>query len=312
MLPRTVIVLALFISPASPPLAAAVPTPESHFGHKIGADRTVLDWSKVVDYFRLLEKSSDRLRFQELGKTTEGRPFILVTIAAPETIRNLDRYRLIQGRLADPRQTTPAEAERLVAEGKTIVLLTCSIHSTEIASTHTAVEFAYRLLTEDTPRHRAILADTILLLVPSLNPDGVDIVTRWYRKQLGTPYEGSSPPELYHKYVGHDNNRDWYIFSQPETRATVSQLHNVWHPEIVYDVHQQGAYASRMFIPPWLDPAEPNVDPILLQEMNAVGASMAGDLTAAGKPGIAIHAAYDFWSPSRHYQSFHGGLRILT
>ena len=111
-----------------------------------------------------------------------------------------------------------------------MVLITCSIHATEIASTHTAVEFAYRLLTEDTPHHRAILKDTILLLVPSLNPDGVDIVTRWYRKTLGTPYEGTNPPELYHKYVGHDNNRDWYIFSQPETRLTISKLHNVWHP----------------------------------------------------------------------------------
>ncbi len=119
------------------------------------------------------------------------------------------------------------------------MLLTCSIHATEIASTHTAVEYAYRLLTEDSPHNRAILKDTILLLVPSLNPDGVDIVTRWYRKTLGTPYEGSSPPELYQKYVGHDNNRDWYIFSQPETRLTISKLHNVWHPEIVYDVHQQ-------------------------------------------------------------------------
>jgi hypothetical protein len=162
------------------------------------------------------------------------------------------------------------------------------------------------------PHFDAILHNTILLLVPSLNPDGVDIVTQWYRKTLNTKWEGTSPPELWQKYVGHDNNRDWYIFSQPETRATISQLHNVWHPEIVYDVHQQGANASRMFIPPWLDPIEPNIDPILAQEMNMMGTSMASDLTAAGKVGIAIHAAYDFWTPSRHYQAFHGGLRILT
>ena len=140
----------------------------------------------------------------------------------------------------------------------------------------------------------------------------MDIVTRWYRRTLGTQFEGTEPAGVYQKYVGHDNNRDWYIFSQPETRATISQLHNVWHPEIVYDVHQQGAYASRIFIPPWLDPTEPNIDPILLQEMNAMGTSMASDLTAAGKTGVAIHAIYDFWTPSRHYQAFHGGLRILT
>src|SRR5205814_321149 len=131
---------------------------------------------------------------------------------------------------------------------------------TEIASTHTSVEYAYRLLTEDSPHNRAILKDTILILVPSLNPDGVDIVTQWYRKTLGTPYEGSNPPELYHKYVGHDNNRDWYIFSQPETRHTISKLHNVWHPQIVYDVHQMGANGARLFVPPWLDRTEPMRD----------------------------------------------------
>ena len=290
----------------------AVPSPSAYFGHPIGADRQLLDWDKVVSWFKLLAASSDRIRVTEYGRSAEGRPLIVATVAAPETLRNLDRYREIQHRLADPRLTTPSQAEPMFKSGKNIVLLTCSIHATEVASTHTAVEFAYRLVTESNPRFDAILNNTILLLVPSLNPDGLDLVTAWYRRTLGTPFEGTSPPEIYQKYIGHDNNRDWYIFSQPETRATVSQLHNVWHPEIVYDVHQQGASASRMFIPPWLDPAEPNIDPILLQEMNAMGTSMASDLTAAGKPGIAIHAIYDFWSPSRHYQAFHGGLRILT
>ena len=292
--------------------SAAAPTPASWFGHPIGADRELLDWNKVVSYFTELAKSSDRVRVTEYGRSADNRPLIVATIAKPEVLRNLGRYREIQRRLADPRLTTPAQAEPMFAEGKNVVLLTCSIHATEVASTQSAVEFAWRLATESNPHFEAILNNTILLLVPSLNPDGVDIVTRWYRSTLGTPFEGTPPPELYQKYVGHDNNRDWYIFSQPETRATIAQLHNVWHPEIVYDVHQQGAFASRMFIPPWLDPAEPNVDPILLQEMNEVGTAMASDLTAQGKPGIAIHALYDFWTPSRHYQAFHGGLRILT
>ena len=292
--------------------AAAVPTPQSWFGHPIGADRTVLDWDKVVGYFQALAKSSDRIRVEELGKTADGRPFIAATIADAATLKNLDHYRDIQQRLADPRKTSPADAEKLIGEGKTIVLITCSIHATEIASTHTAVEYAYRLLNEDSPHNRAILKDTILILVPSLNPDGVDIVTRWYRKTLGTPYEGSNPPELYHKYVGHDNNRDWYIFSQPETQLTISKLHNVWHPEITYDVHQMGGNGARLFVPPWLDPTEPNIDAILMQEMNMMGTAMAADLTAAGKTGVAIHGVYDFWTPSRHFMAFHGGLRLLT
>ena len=309
MKPRLLPLLAAILAA---PLSAAVPTPESYFGHPIGADRTVLDWDKVVGYFNLLAQSSDRIRVEELGKTAEGRPFIAATIAEPDTMLLLDRYKKIQQQLADPRKTTPAEAEALFDHGKTIVLLTCSIHATEIASTHTAVEYAYKLLTEDSPRNRAILHNDILILVPSLNPDGVDIVTQWYRKTLGTPYEGTSPPWLYHKYVGHDNNRDWYIFSQPETRLTISKLHNVWHPQIVYDVHQMGGNAARLFVPPWLDPTEPNIDPILMQEMNMMGTAMASAETAAGKTGIAIHGVYDFWTPSRHYQAFHAGLRLLT
>ncbi len=293
-------------------LAAAVPTPESHFGHRMGDDYKLLDWSKVVSYFAALEKSSPKIRVRTLGQTTEGRPFIAAWIANRETIAQLDRHRDMQRRLADPRITTEAEAAKLIAGGKVVVMITCSIHSTEVASTSTAVEFAHRILSEDKPKFRAILDNAIFILVPSLNPDGVDIVTEWYRKTLKTPYEGTSPPRLYQKYVGHDNNRDWYIFSQRETRLAISQLHNAWRPQIVYDVHQQGTTASRMFVPPWLDPAEPNIDPSIVQFCNMIGAGMAADLTAAGKKGVAINAIYDFWTPARHYQAFHGGLRILS
>ena len=243
-------------------LSAAPVTPEAHFGHRMGADYKVLDWDKVVSYFAALEKSSDRLRVREYGKTSEGRPMIYAIIAAPETLKNLPRYQQIQKKLADPRLTPAQEAETLIAEGKTVVLITCTIHATEIASTHTAIEYAYKLAAAADSKSLAILNNTIVILVPSLNPDGLDIVTKWYRSTLNTPYEGTAPPELYQKYTGHDNNRDWYIFSQPETRATVSQLHNVWHPQIVYDVHQQGSTASRMFVPPWLDPIDPNIDPL--------------------------------------------------
>ncbi len=291
--------------------AAAIPTPESHFGHPVGVDRVLLDWDQVVSYFYKLPKASPSIRVEELGKTAEGRPFIAAIISSPETLRHLDKYLDIQRRLADPRITSPEQAEQLFPQAKNVVLITCSIHATEVASTHTAVQFAYKLLTDNSPKFQAIRQNTIVLLIPSQNPDGVDIVTRWYRKTLNTPYEGTSPPELYHHYVGHDNNRDWYIFSQPETRNTI-KLYNQWLPEIWYDVHQQGETASRIFVPPWLDPIEPNIDPIISQEMNMVGTSVATDLTAAGKAGVAIHAAYDFWTPARHYQAFHGGLRILT
>ena len=291
--------------------SAAVPTPESHFGHKIGIDNELLDWDKVVSYFQSLEKSSDRIKFLELGKTVEGRPQIAAIISSPANIKNFEHYRDIQLKLSDPRKTTPAEAAKLFGEGKTIVMITCSIHATEVASTHTAVEFAYRLLTEDNPKFKTILDNVIILLEPSQDPDGVDIVTRWYRKTRGTPYDGTSPPELYHHYVGHDDNRDWYIFTQPETRNTAT-LENQWHPQIVYDVHQMGANTARIFVPPWMDPVDPNIDPILAQICNMIGTGMAVDLAAAGKTGIAMNAMYDFWSPGRQYQAYHGGARILT
>ena len=290
----------------------ALPTPEAYFGHPMGADRKLVDWADVVGYFNVLDEASDSLTVQELGPSTEGRPLILVTIADPRTIANLDRFRTVLSRLADPRATRPEVAERLAARGKPAIAITCSIHSNEVASTMTAVQFAYDLLTHDTPRHRAILANTILLLVPSLNPDGIDKVANWYRKWLGGPHEGAPMIELYHKYLGHDNNRDWYIFSQPETRLIVGKLHNAWRPQIVYDVHQMGQNGARIFIPPWIDPIDPNIDALIVQQVNAFGTNMAVDLTAAGKKGVLIHGIYDYYSPARHYQSYHGALRLLS
>ena len=291
---------------------AAVPTPESHFGHKIGIDNELLDWAKVVSYFEALAKASDRVKLLDLGKTVEGRPQIAAVISSPANIKNLEHYRDIQMRLSDPRKTTAAEAAKLELEGKVIVMITCSIHATEVASTHTAVEFAYRLLTEDNnPKFKAILDNVIILLEPSQNPDGVDIVTKWYRKTRGTPWDGTSPPELYQHYVGHDDNRDWYIFTQPETRNTAA-LENQWHPEIVYDVHQMGTDTARMFVPPWMEPGDPNIDPILASICNALGMGMAADLAAAGKTGIVTNAMYDYWSPARQYSVYHGGVRILS
>ena len=278
----------------------------------MGADRTLVEWRDVVSYFHELAKESDRVEVSELGKTTDGRPFLLATIADPATLRNLDHYREIQEQLVDPRRTTPEQAEALAAEGKAVVLITCSIHSTEVASTQTAIEFVYKLITEDTPRHRAILDNTIFLLIPSLNPDGVDKVANWYQRYLGTPYEGAPMIELYQKYAGHDNNRDWYMFTQTETRLAVEKVHNVWHPQIVYDVHQMGSNGARMFVPPWTDPIDPNIDPLLMQQDNMMGLAMAVDLSAAGKKGVVVNGIYDHFTPARHYQSYHGGMRLLS
>jgi len=304
--------LFLFVLHASAAIGGRLPSPEEFFGHPMGADRKLVAWDKVVAYFQELDRESDRLQLEVLGQTTEGRPLIAVTMAAPHVLAGLEHYRSIQQKLADPRRTPESEAQRLFREGRVVVMITCSIHSTEVASTMTAIEYAHRLATANDDRSRVILENVILLLVPSLNPDGVEIVRRWYEKTLGTPYEGTAPPELYHKYTGHDNNRDWYMFTQQETRLVVEKLHNRWHPQVVYDVHQQGPYGSRMFVPPWMDPIDPNVDPILVQLSNMIGMGIAADLTIAGKKGVVVNALYDFWTPARHYQAYHGGTRILS
>jgi hypothetical protein len=297
---------------ASTPRDTVVTSPEKFLGFRVGADQKLAAWPKIVQYFQKLNAESDRMKVQELGKTTDGRPFIVAFISAPENLKKLEKFRQNNQKLADPRALGDTEAEEIIKDAKAIALVTCNIHSTEVASAQTAMEFAYDMATGNDPKTLLILKNVITLLVPSLNPDGQEMVVDWYNKTLGTPYEGTSPPYLYHHYTGHDNNRDWYMFTQVETRHTVSKLHNVWHPQVVYDVHQMDARGARIFVPPWLDPIDPNIDPILQQESIYVGASMASDLTAAGKKGVVMNAMYDLWTPGRHYQNYHGGFRILT
>jgi hypothetical protein len=204
------------------------------------------------------------------------------------------------------------KAAELISRGKTIVLITCGIHSSEVGSYLSSMLIAHRLASSNEPEIRNILKNTIILLVPSLNPDGVDIVKNWYDKTLGTPYEGSNPPELYHKYTGHDNNRDWYAFTQVETQITVDMIHNEWHPQIVHDIHQQGEYGARMFLPPYMPPVEPNVPKQIVAGYTELGNYMSREMRTAGFKGITTDSTYDAWSPSRAYSHYHGGVRILS
>jgi hypothetical protein len=293
---------------------AVVPAPREVIGFTPGDDRKLASWAQIVDYFKQLQRASDRVKLEELGKTTLGRPFVLATISSPANLARLDRFREIQHKLADPRtiNSNDAEAEKLIAEGRTIVMITCGIHSTEVGGNLVSMNIAYRLASDDSPETREILDRCIVLLVPSLNPDGVDIVKTWYDKTLGTPAEGTSPPELYHHYAGHDNNRDWYAFTQVETQLTIDKIQNVWHPQIVHDIHQQGDTGSRFFLPPYVEPWEPNVPPIIQAGVNFMGSSMAWELIAEGKAGVVTNGVYDAWTPARAYQHYHGGIRILS
>src|SRR6185369_1036819 len=259
-------------------------------------------WSQITDYFERLDRASDRVLVQTLGQSTMKRPVIVAFISARENILALPKYKEIQQQLADPRKITGnPQRDRLLADGKVVVTISCSIHSTEIVASQMSMQLAYELATAQDADTRAILQNTILLLIPSPNPDGIDIVANWYRKTLGTPYEGHEPPELYHHYAGHDDNRDWFMLNLKETQLVTRLLWQEWFPQIVYDVHQQGSNGSRFFIPPFYDPPNPNISPLLLRQVGLIGHKVAADLQAAGFKGVLTNALYDTW--------WHGGFR---
>ncbi|MFO0910343.1 MAG: M14 metallopeptidase family protein [Isosphaeraceae bacterium] len=289
-------------------LGADVPSPESRLGFRPGADGHLVGWSTVVDYVRAVDQGSDRVVVEELGKSTEGRPFLAVVVSNEATVRDLDRFRGLQARLSDPRRfSNPAEVDRALAESKPVVVVTCSIHSTETASTLMALELLHELATGNDPATREVLDNTILVLIPSVNPDGVDKVATWYERTRGTPWEGSGMVELYHKYAGHDTNRDWFMLNLVETRLVSKLLYREWFPTVLYDVHQMGSKGARLFVPPFYDPINPNLDPRVHQGIFLIGAHMAADLAAAGKRGVLTNAMYDNWwnggnrtTPQRH------------
>ncbi|HEX8144992.1 MAG TPA: M14 metallopeptidase family protein [Pyrinomonadaceae bacterium] len=280
----------------------AVPSPRSVLGFTPGDDRTIADWRQITGYFARLDSASDRVSVQSIGETTLQRSLIVAYISAPENIRDLEKYKAIQRRLADPR-TIRDERERdaLIEQGKTIVAISCSIHSTEIVASQMSMQLAYELATAEDADTREILRHTILILIPSANPDGIDIVADWYRRTLGTPFEGKEPPELYHHYAGHDDNRDWFMLNLKETRSITALFWKEWFPQIVYDVHQQGSTGSRFFIPPFYDPPNPEIAPLLLREVGLIGHKVAADLQAANFRGVITNALYDTW--------WHGGFR---
>jgi hypothetical protein len=313
-LPLALLGAALYalLSPAGSAPAEAVPSPDTVLGFHLGEDRKLADWGQIVEYFHRLARASDRVRVQEVGRTTEGRPFLVVILTSPANQAHLEEIRRANLRLADPRGLGEREADLLVAAGKTVVALQHGIHSTEVAGSLTAMQTAYRLASGEDPDTLEILDRTVVVMVPSQNPDGTEKVAEWNRRTAGTPYDGAELPFLYHKYTGHDDNRDWYMFTQRETRLTVAHVYDAWHPQIVHDLHQMGKKAARMFLPPYVDPWEPNVDPALRSAVAGLGSHVAASLTAQGKKGILIHGIYDAWSPSRAYPHTHGAVRILS
>ncbi len=280
---------------AAVPAASQTP-PDKFLGHKVGEDRKLADYAQIKAYFEKLDQESNKLRLFTIGESVLKKPIIMAAISTPENLAKLDRWKEITHKLRDPRVTPVDEARRLAKEGKAVVLITCSLHATEIAASQMAMELAYDLVTGKTFFDAGrILGDVIVLLVPSSNPDGNQMVVDWYKKYVGTEFEGGNMPWLYHHYAGHDNNRDWYMFNLPETRAVSQVLYHDWLPQIHVDEHQQGANGSRLFVPPFMDPPLPNIQASVWRGVNLVGTEMSYDLQKHGLSGVVNGRSYTAW-----------------
>jgi hypothetical protein len=292
-----ILVLSSFAQAQEKAKSGTVLTPSAFLGFEVGADRKLADYRQIASYFKALAAASPRVEIQVLGKTTLGEDMFMAVISTPENLANKAKYKEIARKLADPRGLTSQQIDQLAHDGKTIFLLTCNIHSTEIGSSQMSMEWAYNLATSQDPEILRRLNDSIVLLIPSLNPDGETMVTEWYRKYLGTKYEGGEMPYLYHHYVGHDDNRDWFMLTQIETKNVNRMVYHEWFPQFWLDEHQMGENGPRIYIPPNADPVAKLVNPLVHRGNNLMGAAMGWRLEEAGKSGVIFGYSFDAYWP---------------
>jgi len=289
-----ILTLALFVPsiaapgprPAPAAETAAVTSPETFFGFRLGADRRMAPWDKIVAYYRLLARESDKIKVVDLGPSTMNQPFLLVVISSSRNLGRLEELRKINLRLSDPRDLDETAAEKLIAEGKAVICQSMSLHATEIGGTQMAPELAYDLVSRADEETARILDNVVFLLVPSFNPDGAVMVYDWYQKTLGTEYEGSDLPWLYHKYAGHDNNRDAFQTNLVESRYMARLLFRDWIPQAYVDHHHMGSYGPRIYVPPYAEPIRPLADPLIWREHSWYGAHIAYKEEEAGLSGV--------------------------
>ena len=275
--------------------AAQIPTPEEFFGHEMGADRKLAKWDRLVEYYELIGQQSDRVQVENVGTSTLGRPFLVLYVSSPENLARLDDYQRMNAILQDPRGHSQGEIDAAIAEGKVVFLQGYALHSTEVAASQAAAEIVWGFATRDDPGIHEILDNTISILVPSMNPDGVDLVNEWYDRWVGTEYEAAQPPGLYHHYIGHDNNRDAFMQNTVESQYVATLLFRDWIPQGFIDHHQMGAYTARIYLPPYAEPIRPGADPLVWREMSWYGAHMAYRMEEEGFEGTVTSAIYSGW-----------------
>jgi len=281
----------------------SVTTPEEQFGHQLGADYVLPNYSDLYEYWQKLAAESDRMSVQDIGYTEDGRPQIMAVITAPENRPHLERYKEISRSLAKAEGVTEGEAYKLAAEGKAVVWIDGGLHATEVLGSAQLMEMVYRLVSYDDSETMRILKDVIVLAV-QVNPDGMELVSDWYMRESDPLKRSTSGiPVLYQKYAGHDNNRDFYMSALSETTNINRVLYREWFPQIVYNHHQTGPTGTIMFAPPFRDPPNHNLDPLIITGLDGVGAAMHARFVKEGKGGTTMRtgAGYSTW--------WNGGLR---
>ncbi|GAA3777062.1 M14 family metallopeptidase [Plantactinospora mayteni] len=274
--------------------AAAIPSPEQHFGFKMGAEGKLAAYPDVLRYLKVVAERSDRVDYETIGRTTMGNEYATVLISAPRNLRRLDRLVEINQKLSDPRNTSPEEARRLAGEGVPFYHLEATIHSSEVGNGQAINDIVHRLATEDSDFTRNVLNNSVIVLVPSQNPDGQHLIIDHFNKTAGTNYRRTYP-DLYHKYTGHDDNRDWTMFTQIEAQYRLA-LEKKYRPAIVHIMHQKGNTGSRIFVPPYGGITSENVPANMSSSVSAIGQHAARALAAAGKTGVGSLDYHIYWT----------------
>ncbi len=292
---------------------SSVVTPEKYFGFVPGSDYMLFNYEELINYFMEIDKASPMLKMIEIGQSPMGKKMYIAFISSEKNIKNLDRLREINKALAlDPDLSVNEQAD-YIKEGRVFVLATLSMHSTEVAPSQAAPLIAHELITTDDPLVKRYLEDVVYMIVPNHNPDGMDLVVENYKKYKGTQYEGASLPGVYHKYVGHDNNRDFVSLTQEDTRA-ISRIYSLdWFPQVAVEKHQMGSTGIRYFVPPSHDPIAENVDAELWAWMGVFGTNMLRDLTNEGLAGVGQKQIFDdYWPGGTSTSSWKNVISMLT
>ena len=306
-------VFSFSVSGQAETVPTAVPDPESVFGFKPGTDRKLIDYEQLIDYVGRVADTSPRVTVSEIGRTTLDRPMKLIFISSPENLDRLDEIRATNRRLALDPSISEAERQTLIRDTPVTVMATLSMHSTEVAPAQTLPLLTYSLATADDAETLQWLDDVVIMVVASLNPDGMDMIVNHYREYLNTPYEGGSMPGLYHHYVGHDNNRDFVALTQAESQAVSRTFSTEWYPQVLIDKHQMGRTGPRYFVPRYHDPIAENIDGGLWTWSDVFGSGMAREIGASGLTGVASNWTFDeYWPGATTTSHWKGIISLLT